>query len=409
MKRPWFWLILILVIGILAAVFVYPFGPGASLRPWQLGLDLIGGAHLVYEADMSGVAPEDRDSVLDGLRDVMERRVNVFGVSEPFVATAKSGNSYRLIVELAGIADVSQAINQIGRTALLEFRQVPDDAVYLTYASTTSTGLTGKFLKRAQVVTDPTTFQPQIEVDFSGEGAKLLAQITERNIGKPLAIFLDGELISAPAVREKITGGRAVISGQFTVEEARNLSALLNAGALPAPVRLVSQQTIGASLGLNSLNKTLLAGLIGTGAIILFMIIYYRGLGFFAALALILYVFLTLAVFKVLSVTMTLSGIAGFILSIGMAVDANILVFERTKEEIKKGISRVSALEEGFKRAWPSIRDSNITTSIASLILYSFTSSFVKGFALALLIGVIVSMFSAITVTRVLLRTFVRS
>lgn len=408
MKRPWFWLILIVIVGALAAVFVYPFGPGASLRPWQLGLDLIGGAHLVYEADMSGVASEDRESVLDGLRDVMERRVNVFGVSEPFVATAKSGNSYRLIVELAGIADVSQAINQIGRTAVLEFREVPDD-VFITYASTTSAGLTGKYLRRAQVVTDPTTFQPQIEVDFSGEGAELFAQITSRNIGKPLAIFLDGELISAPSVREKITSGKAVISGQFTVEEARNLAALLNAGALPAPVRLVSQQTIGASLGLNSLNKTLLAGFIGTGAIILFMIIYYRGLGFFAALALIIYVFFTLTVFKGLSITMTLSGIAGFILSIGMAVDANILVFERTKEEIKKGISRASALEEGFKRAWPSIRDSNITTIITSLILYSFTSGFVKGFALALLIGVIVSMFSAITVTRVLLRTFVRS
>jgi protein-export SecD/SecF family membrane protein len=400
-------LILIIILAGGAAVFVYPELLGNKILPWRLGLDLIGGTHLVYEADMSGVAESDRRSVLDGLRDVMERRVNVFGVSEPFVTTSRKGDNYRIIAELAGIKDPAEAIRQIGRTAFLEFRELPEGAA--SYASATPSGLTGKYLKRAQAVTNPTTFQPEIEVEFTGEGAAFFEEITGRNVGKPLAIFIDNDLISAPNVQEKITGGRAVITGQFSVKEARNLASLLNAGALPAPIALVSQQTIGASLGLGSLNKTITAGLIGAAAIMLFMIGYYRSLGVFASLALLIYILITLAVFKGVSITMTLSGIAGFILSIGMAVDANILIFERAKEELKKGLSRINALEEGFRRAWPPIRDSNITTIITSLILYTFTSSFVKGFALALLIGVIVSMFSAITVTRALLKTFIKN
>lgn len=411
MKYSRLTLLVLILLAAAAAFFVYPAGIGNRWLAWKLGLDLIGGTHLVYDVDLSAVADSDRVSVVNGLRDVMERRVNIFGVSEPLVTTAKSGDTHRIIIELAGIRDVNEAINLIGRTALLEFREVPFDFTggELAYASTSASGLTGRDFKRAQPSLNPTTFQSQIDVEFTAEGARLFEEITARNIGRPLPILLDGQMISAPIVQDKIIGGRAVISGQFSDQEAKNLASLLNAGALPAPVRLVSQQTIGASLGLDSLKKTLIAGLIGAGLVMLFMMGYYRWFGFFASLALVMYVIFTLAVFKGISMTMTLSGVAGFILSIGMAVDANVLIFERTKEEMKKGLARWSALEEGFRRAWPSIRDSNIATIITSLILYTFTSSFVKGFALSLLIGVLISMFSAITVTRSWLRVFMRN
>ena len=375
--------------------------------PWKLGLDLVGGTHLIYEVDMKDVETSDRNSVLGGLRDIMERRANVFGISEPQVLTAKSGDSYRVIVELAGIKDAQEAVEQMGRTAELDFREFlekEDGGVDFK-----TTGLTGKYLKRAQVILGSQTGQPEISVEFNAEGAKLFEDITARNVGNRLGIFLDGELVSGPTVQQKIIGGQAVISGQFTAEEAKSLASLLNAGALPAPVELVSQPVIGASLGENSLRKTLLAGLIGTLAVMLFMLVFYRKLGLFAVLALAIYVILTSGIFKVVNMTMTLAGIAGFVLSIGMAVDANVLIFERTKEEIKKGLSKIGSIEEGFSRAWPSIRDSNITTILSSVILYYFTTGFVKGFALTLLIGVIVSMFTAISVTRTLLRVFMKN
>ena len=371
---------------------------------------------MVYEVDMSGVASEDRNSVLSGLRDVMERRVNVFGVSEPRVTTARRGESYQLVVELAGIRDTEEAIKQIGRTALLDFReveQVPPTAGQVgegegAKINFKKTELTGRYLQKAQVGLDSTTNQPLILINFNSEGSKIFERLTEKNIGRPLAIFLDNELISMPVVQEKIAGGSAQITGVDS-KELKKLVSLFNAGALPAPLNLISQQTIGASLGLDSLNKALIAGGAGALAIMLFMAIYYRRLGLVAALALVFYMIFTAAVFKLFGITMTLAGIAGFILSIGMAVDANILVFARTKEEKAKGVSGLAALEEGFRRAWPSIRDSNITTILTSVVLYYLTSSFVRGFALALLIGVVVSMFSAITVSRVILRTFVKS
>lgn len=404
-----FLLFLIVLLALAAGFFVFPKGLGGKILPWHLGLDLVGGSYLVYEADMSAVTAGDRASVLDGLRDVMERRVNVFGVSEPRVTTAKVGESYQLIVELAGIKDVEEAIKQIGRTALLDFREVSQvgegDSAKLNF---TPTKLTGRYLQKSQVSTDPNTNQPLILIDFNEEGGKLFEQLTKKNVGKPLAIFLDNELISMPTVQEPISGGNAQITGQFTFQEVRKLVSLFNAGALPAPISLISQQTIGASLGLDSLNKALVAGLAATIAIMLFMIIYYRKLGLVASLALLFYAIFALAAFKLFGITMTLAGIAGFILSIGMAVDANILIFARTKEENAKGISNTSALEEGFRRAWPSIRDSNITTMMTSVILYYLTSSFVRGFALTLFIGVLVSMFSAITVSRVILRTFTK-
>ena len=416
MKRPIILLIAIVVLAASAGFFIYqplpsPFDFLSKRMPWRLGLDLIGGTHLVYEVDFSGTADSDRQSVMEGLRDVMERRVNSFGVSEPQVVASKVGDSYRIIVELAGVKDHQEAVNQIGRTAFLDFREViigekieGQDEPKMNFIPTE---LTGRYLTKAQIITSDLG-QPQAALNFNDEGKKLFEEITGKNIGKPLAIFLDNDLISSPRVNEKIIGGNAVITG-LDAEEAKNLVNLLNAGALPAPVNLVSQQLIGASLGEVSLKDAIYAGFIGTLLILIFMIFYYRGFGFFAAIALLIYIALTLAVFKIFSTTMTLAGIAGFILSIGMAVDANILIFERTKEEIKKGLSKLSAIEDGFRRAWPSIRDSNITTIISSVILYQFTTSFIKGFALALLIGVLVSMFSAITVTRTLLRVFIRN
>ena len=399
-------LVAILFSALICVAFIHPKLLGEKFRPWKLGLDLVGGTQLIYEVDLKDIESAERNSVMSGLRDIVEQRVNLFGVSEPQVLTAKEGESNRLIVELAGIKDSSQAIAQIGRTALLEFREVAVDGEDFKYVKTE---LTGRYLKSAQVVTDPNTRQPEIAINFDSTGAELFGEITGRNIGNPLAIFVDNALISQPVVQSKITGGDAVISGSFTFEEARDLANLLNAGALPAPMTLLHQETVSATLGAASLDKAIFAGAIGTLLVIIFMIGYYRGLGVFASLALIIYIAITLAVFKAVPITLTLSGIAGFILSIGMAVDANVLIFERTKEELRKGLQKVPALEEGFKRSWPSIRDSNITTIITSLILFYSTSSFVKGFAVALLIGVLMSMFSAITVTRTLLRVFIKN
>jgi len=403
-------LITVLIFAVFAGFFVYPGNFGNKIRPWRLGLDLVGGSHLIYEVDMSQIAPGDRDSVMNGLREVIERRVNLFGVSEPQVVSAKEGDSYRLIVELAGIKDINEAINEIGLTPFLDFREVfeGENAAGEIEAQFIPTDLNGRYIKTAQISFNQTTGAPEVDIQFNDEGAKIFEELTDRNVGKPLAIFLDNSLIEAPVVQEKISGGRAQITGKFTVEEARKLVQRFNAGALPAPINLISQQTIGASLGQESLKRAIYAGIFGTLAIIIFMLVYYRRLGIFASLALIIYILLTAAVFK-LGITMTLAGIAGFILSIGMAVDANILIFERTKEEIKKGLSKMSAIEEGFRRAWPSIRDSNISTIITSIILYYFTSSFIRGFALALLIGVIISMFSAIIITRTMLRVFVKN
>ncbi len=420
MKNSIILLIIVIITTLAAGLFVYPLFPApfnflAEYSPWRLGLDLIGGTHLIYEADLSSVDGGDRDSVMEGLRDVMERRVNMFGVSEPQVAIAKEGGFYRLVIELAGIKDPREAINQIGRTAFLEFRETAEIPLEENSAAENkearvayiSTGLSGRYLIKAEAVRGESLNQPQIALTFNAEGAKMFEEITGRNVGKQLAIFIDNEPISAPRVNEKIIGGKAVITG-VTLEEAKNLANLLNAGALPAPINLVSQQLIGPNLGEESLKKAIFAGVIGVLAVMAFMVVYYRLFGVFASLALLIYTVLTLAIFKLTSMTMTLSGIAGFILSIGMAVDANILIFERTKEEVRKGVSKVSAIEEGFRRAWSSIRDSNISTIITAVILYKFTSSFVQGFALTLLIGVLISMFSAITITRTMLKVFIK-
>ena len=400
------YLILIILAAILAGVFDYqPLWsqlrskihlPEGFNRDWRLGLDLVGGSILTYDIDLSQVAAADRDSVIGGLRDVIEKRVNLFGVSEPQIYTAKAGDQQRLMVELAGVKDIEQAIKIIGETPLLDFREVEGEKFI-------PTNLTGRYIKSAQLGFD-NLGKPVVNISFNDEGAKIFEDLTERNINKLLAIFLDNEPIEIPVVKEKISGGKAVISGNFTPDSARQLVERFNAGALPAPIELVSQQTIGASLGLDSLKKTIFCGFFGFLLVVLFMVGYYRRLGLVASVALIIYAVLTLGIFKLIPVTLTLAGIAGFILSIGMAVDANVLIFARMKEELGKGLSREAAIEEGFRRAWSSIRDSNITTLIIAVILFYFTTSFVKGFALTLFIGVLMSMFSAITITKSFLK-----
>ncbi len=498
----------------------------------HLGLDLQGGTHLVYQADLSNIDSSEKNSAIEGARDVIERRVNTLGVAEPVVETANQAGNARIIVELAGIKDVNQAIKLIGDTPLLEFKETSDqkatstqptadqisavtkanqekeklakeliarlnkgesfDELAKKYSEDTSkdkggdlgfvtkgvftplfekaifdemkvgelrqtplktefgyhvikkleertndkgekevraahillktasiapattdiqwvnTQLSGKNLKRAQVTFSYQANEPQVSLMFDSEGADLFKTITERNIGKQVGIFLDGSVISAPTVQTAITGGQAVITGNFGLKEAKLLAQRLNAGALPVPISLINQQTIGASLGQDSLQRSLQAGLIGFILVALFMILYYRLPGVLSVLALALYAIITQGLFEIIPVTLTLAGVAGFILSVGMAVDANVLIFERVKEELRSGSSYLQAVEDGFKRAWSSIRDSNVSSLITCAILYWFGSSIIRGFAVTLALGILVSMFSAINVTRTFLRIIIK-
>ncbi|OHA69221.1 MAG: protein-export membrane protein SecD [Candidatus Wildermuthbacteria bacterium RIFCSPLOWO2_01_FULL_48_16] len=395
----------VLLAGVSAGYFVY-----SQSRPFQLGLDLQGGVHLVYEADTSQIPESDVDSAVEGLRDVLERRVNLFGVKEPLVQTEGRGETRRIIVELAGIIDPGEAVELIGLTPFLEFREPRENFEEIAQAGEEdpfqSTALTGRYLKKAEIAFDNVTNEPTVILQFNDEGAKLFEEITARNIGKPLAIYLDYQLLSAPIVQDKISGGSAQITGRFTVQEAQMIARNLNAGALPLPIALVSQQSVGATLGSESLQLSLKAGLLGFLGVLLFMLVFYRFLGFFAVVSLLLYAVFILALFKLIPVTLTLAGIAGFVLSLGMAVDANILIFSRMREELKEGKGFGSAVEEGFRRAWPSIRDGNITTLLVSVILFWFGSSFVQGFALTLSIGILMSMFTAFVVVRNFLNIF---
>lgn len=647
-------IIAIALLAVLAGFFNYPASwnlaaawardsvgvpiPDFPSKPFRLGLDLLGGTHLVAEADMSSVPEDDRAEALSGVRDVIERRVNAYGVSEPVVQTVKSGNSWRVAVELAGVKDINEAIKLIGELPVLEFREqgegeqrsltkeekqamdaynieakkhaedvlkkarilnsdftalvkefseVTDDEKNKSYGdlgflgltpqfdvmvlafdrarlapnkvlpllvendegwniikysekrigerkvrashilfcfegaqncstSTTKeiarkgaqdlkrvltarnfaekarenstdpsvkqnsgdlgyfskemmvkefadavfpqvigtiigpietsfgfhliykiddrienqyktqriliqkqtpatiappvpwkvTGLGGKQLKRASVQFDPNNGEPQVSLDFNDEGKKLFADITARNVEQYVAIFLDGEPISIPRVIQPITGGQAIITGIFTLPEARQLAQRLNAGALPVPIKIISQVSVGATLGTESLRLSLFAGLIGFALVALFMILYYRFSGFVAVLALLVYATFVLAIFKLIPVTLTLAGIAGFIISIGMAVDGNVLIFARMKEELRAGRPLGAAIEDGFSRSWPSIRDGHFTTLISAVILFWFSSSIIKGFALTLSIGVAFSLFSAVVVSRLFMRAF---
>ena len=462
MQQKYYIFIGVVVLAILAGIFAYPnyFNNGVDSlnhkmswtlphfpeKPYVLGLDLQGGVTLTYQADLSTVT--DKAAAMSGLRDVIERRVNMFGVSEPVIEIQGTD---RLLVELPGVTNVQQAIQMIGQTPYLEFdeertadetKQITDKIAEVQAAqkagkeisSVTNwqlalenpyfkpTDLTGKYLTKATVVFDQTTYKPQIQLQFNDAGAQLFADITARNIKKPLAIYLDGASIIdtngdgqidgqdlyAPIVQDKITGGKAVITGDMSNTTASSIASRLNSGALPVKIGSpISQETVGPTLGSVSLKQSLTAALYGLLAVVIFMVVFYRFPGLLASLALVIYVALTLAIFKLIPVTLTLAGIGGFILSIGMAVDANILIFARMKEEIKAGKSLSAAIDEGFKRAWPSIRDSNFNSLIVCAILFLVATSFIKGFAFTLALGIIVSLFSAIFITRIFLMVFV--
>lgn len=545
-RKIWLKFSLVVILFLITALVAYPkpiqkpawAGNVLAKLKINLGLDLQGGIHLIYKVDTSGVDAAKVGDALNGLQDVIERRVNAFGVAEPLIETSKSGGEQRLIVELAGVRDIEAAKAMIKETPFLEFKKMsladnvnkadvselsPEDQKYndqqkqkaqdllkqiqggadftelakqnsedpgskdqggdlgfvkrgtfvpefdkvlfdsnlqpgqvypqvvesdfgyhiikllevrgdgdnkevysqhILLAKKTppappqaqptfiETGLTGKNLKSAMVDFNQQTSEPTVAIQFDNEGTKLFAQLTKENVGKQIAIFLDGELQIAPTVQVEISDGSAVITGNYSVEEAKDIARRLNQGALPMPITLIGQQSVEASLGQISLNQSLKAGLVGIILVMIFMILYYRFLGFVASVSLVIYSSLMIAIFKISSVspwsiTLTLAGIAGFILSVGMAVDANILIFERTKEEIRKGRSIRSAIDEGFHRAWPSIRDSNISSIITSLILIWFGTGFVKGFAVTLLLGVLISMFTAIVLTRTILTAII--
>lgn len=389
---------------------------------YRLGLDLQGGTQLTYTVDMTNVKTGERQDAFESARNVIERRINFLGVSEPSIQTVKVGNEYRVIVELPGMNNVNDAIKLIGQTAQLTFWEKDSSekqnvasgsadimALYLGQlvgGTAKKTNLTGGDLQKATVVFDQTSGKPQVQIQFTGGGSRKFADITKRNIGSIVPIVLDQQIVSAPVVQTEIANGTAVITGDFKPEDAKNLSIALNAGALPAPLKIVAQNSVGPSLGIESLHKSLLAAIIGFASIIFFMTYLYRKEGVLACIALFIYTIITLVVFKLIPVTLTLAGIAGFILSIGMAVDANILIFERMKEELRKGKPRDIAIKNGFGRAWSSIRDSNITSIITCVILFYLGSGIVRGFALTLFLGIIISMFSAITITKNLLLAF---
>lgn len=408
-RNIWILFGVIIIIAVLAGLVDWPTGPNLSIgnffKEFKIheGLDLQGGVHLVYELDTSKLEDKDKDTAAQSVINVIDRRVNGLGVAEPVIQSAKLGGKEAVIVELPGVTDVNEAINLIGKTAQLTFLEENPEASSQEDMWNDS-GLTGAHLRRADVEFDQNTGEPQVSLQFDSEGSKLFGDITRKNLQKQVAIELDEEIISAPTVQTVIENGQAVITGKFSIDEAKQLAIQLNAGALPVPITLVEQLNIGATLGSDSVKKSLMAGLIGLGLVALFMIFYYKVPGFLATIALLIYALIVLALFKLIPITLTLAGIAGFILSIGMAVDANILIFERTKEELNTGKTIGLAIEEGFRRAWPSIRDSNFSSLITCLILYYGTTGLVRGFAVTLAIGILVSMFTAITVTRTFLR-----
>lgn len=387
-----------------------------DLEP-KLGLDLAGGVQLTMSADMQSIDTKDRSDALESAKNVIERRVNSLGVAEPVIQSAKAQDQYRLIIEIPGITDIDQAVATVKRAAHLEFRalktNLPPEATLSAIpdpANFEKTNLTGSDLKlaQAQPSRDPQSPGYIINLEFNSDGAKKFEEITQKNLEKPLAMFLDDSPISwpPPTVRSVISDGHAQISGNFDAKSARALAIQLNAGALPVPLKIESQSRIGPTIGAASIQKSIIATIIGLASVAVFMLVYYRFLGVFAVIALIIYTAITYAVFKLIPITLTLAGIAGFVLSIGMAVDANILIFERMKEELRWGKPKHEALFAGFDRAWSSIRDSNVSSLITTAILFNFGTGSIRGFALSLAIGILVSLFSAITVTKTLLRIF---
>ncbi len=404
------------------------------------GLDIQGGTHVVLEAQMEDIPLARRESALKSAKEVVERRVNLFGVTEPNIQTSRSGDSWRIIVELPGITDTKQALNLIGETAQLDFRrpvyesvnrqtlnQVQGDEQTEPDSGDTSdleegaepeqlvgfekTDLTGSNLRNSEVTFNQQTGEPQVAIEFDEAGAKKFEQLTGELTGKPLAIFLDDQPISAPRVQEKISEGRAVISGQFTLDQAQKLSIQLNAGALPVPLKIVEQKNVEATLGQASVQKSIVAGVVGLFMVGLFMVLYYGKLGLLSVLVLLEYGLITLAIYKVFPITLTMAGITGFILSIGMAVDSEIITFERIRREFRKGTPRNVAVEKAFVTALDAIKDANVCTLIICFLLFNpfgwgflNTAGIVRGFALTLALGVGVGLFTGVFVTRTLIR-----
>ncbi len=418
-SRLLFWLIVVLT---LFSVWVnFPIGQDKVFKFLHInktlffreGLDLQGGSSMTFRADMSSISSDQKENALNSAKTVIEKRINLFGVSEPIINTSVVNGDHRIVLELPGVG-INEAKKLVGTTAELSFWETVASPSAKTASPSAAlipkkTNLTGKDLKSTSVVFDPNSGKPQVQLIFTNEGSKKFADITGRNINKTLAIVLDNQLIESPTVNQQIVGGNAVITGNFTTQTAAALSTQLNAGALPVPLVQLEQHSVGPTLGRASLQKSLFAGILGFIIIVIFMCVLYGSLGIVASVALFLYIIFVLAIFKLSNltpygITLTLSGISGFVLSVGMAVDANILIFERMKEERRLGKSKDAVVEIGFSRAWSSIRDSNISTLITSFILYQFGTGVIRGFALILAIGVLVSMFSAVVVTRTFLR-----
>lgn len=410
--------LLVLLAGVGIGYFIYA-AQMHGFRPFRLGLDLSGGTHLVYDADTSKLSASEVPDSLSALQAVIVRRVDAFGVSEPVVQTERGGalgrGGERLIVELPGITDVNEAIKLIGQTPVLEFKlikpgmsgSIADDKGMINPVAFEDTGLTGQYVKNASLQfgngSGALATEPTVVLNFDSAGAKLFSDITTAHVGEQLAIFLDGNMLSAPVIQTAISDGTAVISGRFTPEEAKEMVKNLNLGALPVPIALASTQTIGAILGDEALHAGVVAGIVGFLILALFMILWYRVPGLVAVVSLVIYTTIMLALFQIIPVVLTAAGMAAFILSIGLAVDANILIAERIKEELAGGRTSEEAIREGFARAWLAIRDSNVAHIIASIILFWLGTSIIKGFALVFGLGVLVSMFSAITVSRTFL------
>ena len=398
-------------------------GPLSFSRDLEIkqGLDLKGGTQIVLEAQVQDVPESERAAALESAKTVIARRIDLYGISESVVQTAKNDQTYRLIVELPGVTDVNEARALIGQTAKLEFWEMPQDQPppaggpesQQPPAQPQPTNLTGQDLQKAAVEFDQTSGEPVVSLVFTDEGREKFAEITKRNVGQRVGIYLDGTPLTVPVVQVPITDGRAIISGNMGVKEAKQLAISLNAGALPVGMTVVKEANIGATLGKESIAASVRAGLAGLLAVAAFMIIVYRKLGILADIALVIYGLITMAIYKLFPITLTLPGVAGFLLSIGMATDANILIFERLKEELARGLPLRAAVELGFGRAWDSIKDANVTTLLVAFILYNpfewqflNTSGMVRGFALTLTIGILISMFTGIVVSRTLIRTF---
>ena len=376
---------IVVIIGVSAA-FITPLA--GSIRQ---GLDLQGGTHVVLEAQDTEQAKVN-DDAMNRVVKIMEKRVNELGLTEPIIQ--REGTN-RVIVELPGVKDPDKAIAILGKTAMLEFKDEEGNTV-----------LTGTDLKDAKEQTTQNN-QNVVDLEFSDEGAQKFADLTSANVGRTISILLDGEVLTAPRVNEPITGGKAQITGSRNLEEAHNLAVLLRSGALPVKVNIIETRTVGPTLGQDSKDKSVFAFAIGVGAVFLFMLLFYRVSGFIADISLMAYVMILLFVIKLLDATLTLPGVAGIILSIGMAVDANVLIFEHFKEEVRNGKTLRMAMESGFKRAFTTIFDSNLTTIIAAAVLFFFGTGPIRGFAITLGLGVVISMFTAITLTQFMLKDLI--